>query len=305
MASFKIVEFTLSSALATSGTVTVTYPTGTDAGWFRTASGHTLQAVGGTFNSPTDFAITSWGAASATLTWRNAATLPAGTTVRLQLNIPGPETYRDVPPTPPATVRGMYPYRIILGTPITADADGVTSAQLLAAAGNLTLDGPSVSGGVAVLDVPRNFTLTVATTNQSGVTFTVTGTDVYGNTMVETLAGPNNNTVAGKKAFKTITQVAASAAVATNGVSVGFGDVLGLPVYLPSAAHVVSEVEDGAAASSGTIVAGLSPATVSTATTADVRGTYDPNSAADGAKAFELFVLLSEPDALGNPQYAG
>jgi hypothetical protein len=43
----------------------------------------------------------------------------------------------------------------------------------------------------------------------------------------------------------------------------------------------------------------------STATTGDVRGTYDPNAAADGARVFELVVALMEPGDLGMPQFAG
>jgi hypothetical protein len=52
-------------------------------------------------------------------------------------------------------------------------------------------------------------------------------------------------------------------------------------------------------------VAGLATGTVSTATTADVRGTYDPNVACDGSKGFKLIVALQDPQFLGNPQYDG
>jgi hypothetical protein len=60
-----------------------------------------------------------------------------------------------------------------------------------------------------------------------------------------------------------------------------------------------------ASASAGTFVAGLSVNTISTATTADVRGTYDPSAACDGSKAFELLVNLSDPTFKGVPQYDG
>lgn len=305
MASLKNVEVTLASAVATSGTFTVTYPTGTDAAWFISAPQHTLQALGATFTSPADFGITTWGADTATITWRASSTLPAGTVVRVQLNIPGPETYRKNPPLLADNVRPMFPLRVFLGTPITADADGIATVQTAAGAGDFTLDGAQVASGVATLDVARNVTLTGATTDHSAVTFTVTGTDVDGNAVVETMAGPNNNTTAGVKAFKTVTQVAVDGAIATNGVSVGFGDVLGLPFRIGATTDVIGQLLDGANASAGTIVAGLSPVTVSTATTADVRGTYDPNAACNGTRAFELFVLASDPDDDGNPQYTG
>ena len=48
----------------------------------------------------------------------------------------------------------------------------------------------------------------------------------------------------------------------------------------------------GAAPTAGTIVAGVTTAGGSTATTGDVRGTYDPNAACDGSKVFELILAL-------------
>ena len=61
------------------------------------------------------------------------------------------------------------------------------------------------------------------------------------------------------------------------------------------------------AGTAGTFVAGLAVNTASTATTADVRGTLDPNSACNGARRFKL--IMDPPrDSylfLGNSQYAG
>lgn len=54
----------------------------------------------------------------------------------------------------------------------------------------------------------------------------------------------------------------------------------------------------------GVFVAGLAKNTKSTATTADVRGTYDPNTACNGAVSFALMVLTAEPADLGNIQYS-
>jgi hypothetical protein len=276
------------TALATSGTLAFTVP---NIGRFKYSGNYQMTWNGNVAVWPKDFTI-AFTANTATITWRASNTIAAGTVVNLGLGVEGFDAVMNQP---------SGAQIINLGSPIAAAATGVTTAQLLGAAGNLTLDGARVTNGVAVLDVPRNFTLTVATTNQSAITFTVYGTDAYGNNMVESLAGPNNNTVAGKKAFKTITRVAASAAVATNGVSVGFGDVLGLPVFLPAAGFILKELEDGAAAVAGTTVAGSLVAP--SATSADVRGTYDPNSACDGAKTFELVVALPDAQNLGGPQF--
>jgi len=129
---------------------------------------------------------------------------------------------------------------------------------------------------------------------------TVTGTDEFGNTVVESSA--SGTSMAGKKAFKTVTSVVPSANITS--ATVGTGDVLGLPAFLPGAGRVLAELEDGAAATAGTLVAGVRT-TPATATTGDVRGTYDPNSAADGSKAFELVVALDDPSDKGVAQYAG
>lgn len=107
--------------------------------------------------------------------------------------------------------------------------------------------------------------------------------------------------MAGKKAFKTITSVVPSANI--TGATVGSGDVLGLPVYLGEAGDILAELEDGAAATAGTVVAGDD--TDPTATTGDVRGTYDPNSAMDGATKIDLVCALPDPKYKGLSQYAG
>lgn len=293
---FKVVPVTLASAVSTSGTFTVSYPAGTNAGTFKNAVQHKLNALGGVFTSPKDFAITTWGATTATITWRATPTLPVGTLVRVQLNIPGPATYRDGKILP-SKVAGSQVFRISLGAPATASSSNICASQAITAAAGGTLNGTTVVSGVAVLDVPR---AVVAAWTGTAV-MTVTGTDELGNVVKESSA--SGTSLTGKKAFKTITSVAVSADV--TGATVGTGDVLGLPVFLPSTGLVLKELEDGATATSGTLVAGLATTTVSTATTADVRGTYDPNSACDGVKAFDLIVALTDPTFTGNPQYAG
>jgi hypothetical protein len=75
-------------------------------------------------------------------------------------------------------------------------------------------------------------------------------------------------------------------------------------VFLAGAARVLGEMQDGAKATAGTTVTG--DATVpATATTGDVRGTYDPNAAADGAKVFELICAIDDPSFRGVAQFAG
>ena len=121
--------------------------------------------------------------------------------------------------------------------------------------------------------------------------------------MVESLTGNGTTPVLGKKAFKKITTVVAAIGTASQVFDLGFGDVLGLPQYLSEAGCVVKEVENGVEATAGTLVAGI--VIVSTATTGDVRGTYDPNSAADNSKHFKLIASIADPNYKGVDQYAG
>jgi hypothetical protein len=69
----------------------------------------------------------------------------------------------------------------------------------------LTINGALSSGGVATFTAARLITIASAS-DDSGRTFTVTGTDVNGNAQTETIAGPAT-TVTGTLYFRTVTQV--------------------------------------------------------------------------------------------------
>jgi len=112
---------------------------------------------------------------------------------------------------------------ILTITPADSGTAKVAALQTLGGAGNMVLtnggpyDATSAldGGGVAYRPIARQLTLT-STGNISGVNFTFTGTDVTGAAQTEVLAGPNNNTVATTKYYRTITTIAANGAVGTN-----------------------------------------------------------------------------------------
>lgn len=305
--SFSVIEQTLASAVAAAGTFTSAYPSGKNAGNFYLAMGHKLVIDGNVYNFPGDFDVTL-GTSEITITNKTSTTWPQGGVVRLQMEEQGKRAYRDGDTGQLLNSTVEAPVMLInLGAPDTADTDGVCTSEDLSGASagdSVPIDGAAASDGVATLDVPRNVTLTNSTNDESDKTFTVTGTDAYGNAVVEEIAGPNNDTSSGKKAFKTVTSVTVSAAT-IGAVSVGFGDVLGLPVFLPGTGNVLQELEDGAAPTAGTLVAGVRTAGGATATDGDVRGTYDPNSAADGSKVFQLVAALPDPGYIGITQYSG
>lgn len=118
----------------------------------------------------------------------------------------------------------MRPIVYTLGPIATADADGIAQAQNPAGAGDLTLNGDLVTDGVAQLGDARRVLITAAG-DESDRTFTITGTDWFGNAISETITGPNATTAYTLLDFLTVTQVATSGAgsgnieIGTNGVA--------------------------------------------------------------------------------------
>lgn len=151
----------------------------------------------------------------------------------------------------------------------------------------------------------RNITITPAVAAGSALTVTVRGNDYLGQPMSENFAvtSAGVTAVAGKKAFRYVTEVEVAGGDAAGALNVGFGNVLGLPYRLIDNYSEVVDKND--VASGGTIVAGVSNATAQTATTGDPRGTYAPHSsnAPDGEHVYELTALFDTSNLHGNPHF--
>jgi len=327
--SFKVVETTLSADVAASGTFTVGYPSKTDAGFFERTKGHKLwvdkhQKL---YDYIDDFTLT-FGTSNITVTLGSGlTTAPANTRVRLQLDMMGVDSFDEIHNDSLDNVAFGGVLLIELGTPDVLDADfmivAATSTELPdteTVTYTPDTDGTTPTDGAATvvirsgvnyweLDVPRNLISTV--THGSSVvamTIKIIGQDIYGVTMSETLtvaATGTSQVDATLKAFKWIRSIAITAAAdaEANTLNFGTGDVLGLPIRLPGTGHVLRELEDGAAPTAGTLVAGVD--TAATATTGDTRGTYDPNSACDGDLNFKLMMWGADPQDKGVAQFAG
>lgn len=296
---------TLSAAVADAGTFTVSYPAPpapevgvTDEGDFYNAMEHALViGQNDAYQFPRDFDLT-FGTSSITVTNKSATTWAAGSTFQLELNMQGKNAYSPEGVRLARTARSDT-YIIELGAPDALVTNGIMAAQNRTNSGALVVNGTLASGGVVTLDKPRNIIIDSGGADTAVLTFT--GTDEYGATMSEAITLNGTTAVSGKKAFKKITAISASAAVA-NTAFAGTGDVLGLPVFLPSSGHVIKELQDGTAATAGTFAAGLRAADGSTTTSADVRGTYDPNAACDGALVLQLIVSLPDGGYRGPAQ---
>lgn len=326
---FDIVTATLASSLVAGGTFTISYPDDRSKGNYSGSIGHKAVINGNAYSAPADFTLTfNANASSITFTWGSGKpTLDAGSTVKVMMQRRGQDDRRPGDPVSAKRTVEAPIYAFDLGSPIAADSDNMIKAATSTELPNATTttytpdtDGTSPTDGVGPVvtlsgvkhwknDVPRN--VAVAVTHGSSVvamTIVVTGLDEYLNTVVESLsitATGTSKSAAGLKAFKYIRSIAITSAgnATTNTADIGFGDVIGLPAFLPGTGYVVKELQDGAAATAGTVVAGVT--SKATATTGDVRGTYDPNAACDGDKGFVLLVSLPEPNQLGVSQYAG
>lgn len=89
-----------------------------------------------------------------------------------------------------------------------AVTNSVAASQTPSGAGNLTLTSSTVTFGSSAA---QKITLT-STANIASRTFVVTGTDVYDNALIESISGPNNNTVTTTNCFKSVTNISISGA---------------------------------------------------------------------------------------------
>lgn len=195
---------------------------------------------------------------------------------------------------------------MLFGSPDANDTDGAVVAATATGAASLSITGALASDGVATFDVPRAPSFT-STGDNSGVTITYTGTDKYGETTQGTVAGPNNTTVNAAKALKTLTAVSVDGAI-TGDLDVGTSSVLGFDYRVDSSAKLLSIMEAGVPATGGTLVAGFSASGTSTATTADVRGTYTPAATMDGSTPVNILLVVDASDKTelyGADQFGG
>lgn len=289
---------TLSAEVGYGGSFTASYPTGkgpddyvggTDH-WIYTQSYRALSAKAG------DFRVT-FGASTITVSMTTGIAMANGTKATVALDRGEIDDELGEALADSATMTIMQIIEVDLGTPAALDVDGIFTTYTGSAP---AINGALATGGVATFDVPRNIVIDSGGADAAVLTFT--GTDAYGQVMRESITLNGTTAVLGKKAFKTITGVTSSGAIA-NGAFAGTGSVLGLPVYVGDAGHVAYEMQDGATASAGIVVAGDN--TPPTATTGDVRGTYDPDAAPNGTREFKVGVAVRSRSYSGLNQFAG
>lgn len=182
--------------------------------------------------------------------------------------------------------------------PATKATNNIATASVYTSTVTLTAGTGTTSvvraDGVTVvqLDVPRAVATTTGAGTPTSRNVTISGYDVYGQPMSEVIATGTvqSTTVNGKKAFYQISGITISGSPVVT-VAVGTTDILGIPVRMTNVAYVSSVRWDSTLASdAGTFVAAVT--TTATTTSGDVRGTYVPSSATDGAKRLVMGILL-------------
>ena len=108
----------------------------------------------------------------------------------------------------------------------------------------------TITDGITQPTTCRNVTITTAkggVSNMSG-DVVVTGTNIWGQTITDTLAEGADGLVAGTKAFKTITSILVPVRVQeSDAITVGYGDTLGVDVFLPNTSCCIKQTKDGTA----------------------------------------------------------
>jgi hypothetical protein len=171
--------------------------------------------------------------------------------------------------------------------------DTLVDATVLAALATVAIS-TTYDLGADTIVIPEPFGRNIQILSTDAGDITIKGTDFLGQQMTETITC-TVGTVAGKKAFKRITGYVTAADLAGD-ITIKSGGEYGLPFC---AVEVVREVVDGVASTDGVITAAVSA--TPTATTGDVRGTFNPNTAADGAK--DIVVTYIATNALTGGLY--
>jgi hypothetical protein len=120
----------------------------------------------------------------------------------------------------------MRPIVVTVGPLASASANNIALSQTVTGAANVTLNGALVTNGVAVLDKPRQVLITNVG-NDSGITFTVVGTDRYGASLSQTVTGTSGSTVATTVDYATVTRITTSGSTSISGITVGTNGVAG------------------------------------------------------------------------------
>lgn len=193
------------------------------------------------------------------------------------------------------------PVSVDLGTPAVADADSIVDGTSINAGFDIVV-GDAGWNGVGVgsdgeIDAPYGRCLQVVASGAATSNVTIHGWDYLGQPMSESFTLNGTNAVVGVKAFKHLRRIVAGTTSSTT-VDIGTTDKLGLPYRTVKV--LSEEANEETVASLGTLVTAENT-DPQTATTADPRGTYDPQTTLNGSTRLSITVLTNRyVNAAGN-----
>lgn len=196
------------------------------------------------------------------------------------------------------------PHQVQFGPVAVADVDNILDGQSIATAGSTTTflqdnTDPVVAAVASEFPNGPGFGRCLQVVSDGAATSTVTikGRDYLGQPMAETFILNGATPVVGVKAFKYVDLISWSG-TASRTIDVGTTDRLGLPFCMN---NVLAEMSNGARQSTlGTFVS-ANYTDPQTATTADPRGSYDPNTTLDGSAYISgVFLPNNRLNASGN-----
>jgi len=194
---------------------------------------------------------------------------------------------------------GFYPLSPAAGSVLQADATSTVeqayvahyhaddvaapSATAVMAAVALAAATQTITTGITSPVCPRNVTVKGNAGGMAGAVV-ITGTDMADEVLTESIALNATTEVAGLKAFKTVTQVELPVLTnaVTDTVSVGIGELLGLPYKLTHNTVIATYLNN--------VLEGTAP-TVATSTTVLASNTADLNSA-NNATDVDIYLLI-------------
>lgn len=139
----------------------------------------------------------------------------------------------------------MQARSVTVGPLAGASANAIALSQTPGAAGDLTLAGALVTGGVAILTTPRRVLFTPAGAEATNSTvWTIYGTDWNGSIISETVAGVNNpSTTYTLYDYATVTRIAVNKAQA-GAVTVGTNGIASSrPIFLDTFAPAPTSIQ--------------------------------------------------------------
>lgn len=178
-----------------------------------------------------------------------------------------------------------HPHIDITGETSVLIENSVADGTLLLAAITtaVTTEYPLGDDAITIAE-PFGRTINIDSTDADGVVI-IHGEDYLGQRMSEQITA-SGGAGTGAKAFKKVDMIESVSNVGDVNLDAGSG--YGLPFC---ASELVRETVNGAAATEGSLTAAVT--TTPSTTTGDVRGTYNPNTAGDGAKDIEVVYVTT------------